>query len=58
MSRKQRTGVTAGMNLVDPFVSKNELEVIISPKVIAKAGTYIVTVKCEGEALPESHRRI
>jgi hypothetical protein len=23
---------------------------------IAKAGTYIVTLKCEGEAYPESHR--
>jgi hypothetical protein len=25
---------------------------------IAKAGTYIVTLKCEGEAFPESHRAL
>jgi hypothetical protein len=40
----------------DPIVSKDELEAIISPEAIAKAGTYIVTLKCEGEAFPESHR--
>jgi len=38
------------------FVSKDELQAIISPEAIAKAGTYIVTLKCEGEHLPESHR--
>jgi len=38
------------------FVSKNELEAIISPGAIAKAGSYIVTLKSEGEALPESNR--
>ena len=30
--------------------------VVIPPEAIPKAGTYIVTLKCEGEALPESHR--
>jgi hypothetical protein len=38
------------------FVSKDELEAIIPPEAIAKAGTYIVTLKCEGEAFPGSHR--
>ena len=38
------------------FISKSELEAIISPEAIAKAGTYIVTLKSEGEPLPESHR--
>ncbi len=45
-----------GALLLTRFVSKNQLEAIISPKTIAKAGTYIVTLKCEGEAFPESHR--
>lgn len=45
-----------GESLPTRFVSKNELEAIISPEAIAKAGTYIVTLKSEGEALPESHR--
>ncbi len=46
----------SGEPLPTSFVSKNELEAIISPEAIAKAGTYIVTLKCEGEPLPESHR--
>jgi hypothetical protein len=45
-----------GAPLPTRFVSKDELEAVISPDVIAKAGTYIVTLKCEGEAFPESHR--
>jgi hypothetical protein len=45
-----------GAPLPTRFVSKDELEAIISPEAIAKAGTYIVTLKCEGEAFPESHR--
>jgi Amidohydrolase family len=45
-----------GAPLPTRFVSKNELEATISPDAIAKAGTYIVTLKCEGEAFPESHR--
>ena len=44
------------MGLVDRFASKNGLEAIISPEAIAKAGTYIVTLKSEGESLPESNR--
>jgi hypothetical protein len=35
---------------------KNEFEATISPDAIAKADTYIVTLKREGEAFSESHR--
>lgn len=45
-----------GEPLPTSFVSKDELRAIISPQTIAQPGTYIVTLKCEGEALPESHR--
>jgi len=45
-----------GAPLPTSFVSKDELKAIIPPEAIAKAGTYIVTLKCEGEAFPESHR--
>ncbi|MDH3442763.1 MAG: amidohydrolase family protein [Deltaproteobacteria bacterium] len=45
-----------GKPLPTSFNSKNELEAIISPEAIANAGTYIVTIKGEGEQLPESHR--
>jgi Amidohydrolase family len=38
------------------FNSKDELQAIISPEAIPTAGTYIVTLKCEGESFPESHR--
>jgi hypothetical protein len=45
-----------GEPLPTSFVSKDELKAIIPPEAIAKAGTYIVTLKCEGESFPESHR--
>jgi hypothetical protein len=45
-----------GAPLPTSFVSKDELKAIIPPEAIAKAGTYIVTLKCEGESFPESHR--
>jgi hypothetical protein len=45
-----------GTPLPTSFVSRDELKAIIPPEAIAKAGTYIVTLKCEGEAFPESHR--
>ena len=38
------------------YVSKNELEATIAPELLSHAGTYTVTVKAEGEVLPESHR--
>ena len=44
-------------SLPTSFVSKEELEAIIPPPdAIPAAGTYIVTLKCEGEDFPESHR--
>ena len=45
-----------GEPLPTSFVSKDELKATIPPEAIAKAGTYIVTLKCEGESFPESHR--
>ena len=45
-----------GEPLPTSFVSKDELKATIPPEAIAKAGTYVVTLKCEGEAFPESHR--
>ena len=45
-----------GEPLPTSFVSKDELKAIIPPEAIAKAGTYIITLKCEGESFPESHR--
>ena len=45
-----------GEELPTSFNSKNEVEAIISPETIPKAGIYFVTLKCEGEVLPESHR--
>jgi len=45
-----------GKPLPTSFVSKDELKAIIPPEAIPTAGTYIVTLKCEGEAFPESHR--
>jgi hypothetical protein len=36
-----------GAPLPTSFVSKDELKVIIPPAAIAKAGTYIITLKCE-----------
>ncbi len=45
-----------GKPLPTSFVSKDELKATIPPEVIPEAGTYIVTLKCEGEDFPESHR--
>jgi hypothetical protein len=45
-----------GEPLPTSFVSKDELRATIPPEAIPKAGTYIVTLKCEGESFPESHR--
>ena len=45
-----------GRPLPTEFVSKNELHAMITPDAIPTAGTYIVTLKCEGEPFPESHR--
>jgi imidazolonepropionase-like amidohydrolase len=45
-----------GKPLATRFVSKTQLEAVIPPGAIATAGTYIVTVKSDGEPLPESNR--
>jgi imidazolonepropionase-like amidohydrolase len=45
-----------GQPLPTSFVSKDELKAVITPEAIPTAGTYIVTLKCEGEVFPESHR--
>jgi hypothetical protein len=45
-----------GQPLPTSFVSKDEIKAIISPEAVARAGTYIVTVKCEGEPFPQSNR--
>ena len=45
-----------GKPLPTSFVSKNELKATIASEAIPTAGTYIVTLKCEGEPFPESHR--
>ena len=45
-----------GQPLPTSFVSKDELKATIPAGVIPTAGTYIVTLKCDGEAFPESHR--
>ncbi len=45
-----------GEALPTRFINKTELQATIPPHAIAKAGTYIVTIKAEGESLAESHR--
>ena len=45
-----------GQPLTTRFVSNTELQATIPPEVIATAGTYVVTVRSDGEPLPESHR--
>lgn len=45
-----------GFALPTRFISRNLLEATIPPDAIASAGTYFVSVKSEGELLPESNR--
>jgi hypothetical protein len=45
-----------GRPLATQFISKSQLEAIIPPDAINAAGTYFVTIKSEGEPLPESNR--
>jgi hypothetical protein len=45
-----------GAPLPTRYVDKNELQATVPPEAIATAGTYIVTVKSDGEPVPESHR--
>ena len=45
-----------GAPLPTTFKGKTELEATVSPKNIPAAGTYIVTVKADGERVPEFYR--
>jgi hypothetical protein len=44
-----------GHELETRFVKRDQLEAVVPPQAIAEAGTYIVTVKSVGEAVPESY---
>ena len=39
-----------------PYVANNEREAVVSPEAIALPGSYVVSVRAEGEPLAESHR--
>ncbi len=45
-----------GEPLPTSYVSKDELRATVSPEAVAAPGTYVVTVRSDGEPLPESHR--
>jgi hypothetical protein len=45
-----------GVELTTRYISKTELEADVPPELIAKPGTYTITVKSEGEDLPQSNR--
>jgi hypothetical protein len=45
-----------GRPLATQFISKNELDAVIPPEALTKAGTFFVSVKADGEPLAESHR--
>lgn len=45
-----------GHPLATRYVSNTELEAVIPAELIATVGTYVVTVRAEGEPLPQSHR--
>ena len=44
------------IELPTKYISKTELEAVIDPDQITEAGTYTITVKADGEILPESNR--
>jgi hypothetical protein len=45
-----------GQPLATRYVDKNELQATIPAEAIPTAGTYVVTVRADGEPLAESHR--
>ena len=45
-----------GVDLTTRYISKNELEADIPAELIVNPGTYTVTVKSDGEPLPQSNR--
>jgi hypothetical protein len=56
---KKEFGTLLNFNSIElptRYISKNELEATIAPEHIADAGTYTITVKADGEVLPESNR--
>ena len=56
---KKEFGTLLNFNSIElrtRYISKNELEATIAPEHIAEAGTYTITVKADGEVLPESNR--
>jgi imidazolonepropionase-like amidohydrolase len=44
------------IELPTKYISKTELEAEIAPEHITEAGTYTITVKADGEIMPESNR--
>jgi hypothetical protein len=56
---KREFGSIFNLNAIElptRYVSKTQLEATIAPELITEPGTYTITVKAEGEVLPESHR--
>lgn len=56
---KREFGSLFNLNAIElptRYVSRNELQATIPPELITEAGTYTITVKSEGEVLPESNR--
>jgi hypothetical protein len=56
---KREFGSIFGFNATElptRYISKSELEATITPELLTPAGTYTVTVKGEGESMPESYR--
>jgi hypothetical protein len=45
-----------GFPLPTTFINNSELQATIAPELIPAAGTYVVTVRADGEPLAESHR--
>ena len=56
---KREFGSIFNLNAIElptRYISKARLEADIAPGLISEPGTYTITVKAEGELLPESHR--
>ncbi|HXF54068.1 MAG TPA: amidohydrolase family protein [Hyphomicrobiaceae bacterium] len=56
---KKEFGSLFNLNAIElptKYISKQELEAVIAPELVMEAGTYTVTVKADGEVLPESNR--
>jgi hypothetical protein len=56
---KKEFGSLFNLNAIElptKFVSKQELEAVVAPELVTEPGTYTVTVKAQGEVMPESNR--